>query len=261
MIRFTLRSLYKNKTLWAWPGLSLLFVLAIAYWGDIASAHNSHSFILLLGDGRIPAPMAISQLTSFIVLFSIIGFPNHFAKALKPERGALLLSKPISRSEFFFADFASMITVTVSYALITVALLAALVGLKGGIFPGQLLAGLLIFLPLQILTYYITIVLFLILTNSYLGGALLGWLVTGFSGLFLNSDKVLQYFGWDSAWVQTTLDTLSYLIPSSSGVEKLLGQIYKGGFAALDGGMLAFVLASCLPLAALSYYLFLNKEF
>ena len=261
MIRLTLRTLYKNKILWAWPGIFLLFTLAAFYWGDISSAQNSHSFKLLMGGGQIPAGMVMSQLTGFVVLFSIIGFPNHFAKALKPERGSLLLSKPISRSQFFLSDFASMLIVAVSYSFLSVALLAILLGAKAAIFPIQLLIGILLFLPLMMLTYYITIVLFLILTNSYLAGALLGWMVTGFSSFFLNGEKILTMFGLNTDFAQTTLEVFSYLIPSSAGVEMILRQIYGGGFSAIDGGLLSFVLASCLPFGALGYYLYLNKEF
>lgn len=261
MIRLTLRTLYKNKILWAWPGIFLLFVLAVFYWGDIGSTQNSYSFMLMLGDGKMPAGMVISQLTGLVVLFSIIGFPNHFAKALEPEQGSLLLSKPISRSDFFFSDFASMLTVAFSYAFLSVVFLAILLGAKAAIFPFQLFIGMLLFLPLLMLTYYITIVLFLILTDSYLAGALLGWLVTNFSSLFLNSEKILGMLGLNTEFVQTVMDVLSYLIPSATGVEKIMQQLYGGGFSAIDGGLLAFVVVSCLPLGALAYYLYLNKEF
>lgn len=261
MIRLTLRTLFKNKILWAWPGLFLLFILATFYWGSIAPAQNSYSFTFVMGDLNIPSGMVMSQLTSFVVLLSIIGFPNHFAKNLKPERGSLLLSKPISRTEFFFSDFAAMLTVAVTYTSVSIILLAVLLGLKAAIFPFQFFIALLLFLPFLLLTYYITIVLFLILTDSYLAGALLGWILTGFSSLFFNIEPFMKMFGFDSDFAYGVVDALSYLIPSAGGVERLLQQIYSGGFSAFDGGLFAFILASCLPFGILSYYLYLNKEF
>jgi ABC-type transport system involved in multi-copper enzyme maturation permease subunit len=261
MINFNLRLIFKNKILWAWPGIFLLFVAAMLYWGDISSAKNSYSFMLLMGDAEIPARMVMSQLITFVILFSIIGFPNHFAKSLEPERGSLLLSKPISRTQVFFSDFVSVLTVAASYALISTVLIAVLLAIKGGIFPFQLFLGLLLFLPLLVMTYYTTIVLFLILTDSYLAGALLGWILTGFSSAFLRSEQILETFGFTSSFTQHAVDAFSYLIPSSGAINKILTQLYSGGFGAIDGGLLAFAIASCLPLGALSYYLYLKKEF
>lgn len=261
MIRLTLRTLFKNKVLWAWPGIFLLFILAVFYWGGVTSAQNSYSFTLVMGGTKIPSSMVMSQLTSFVVLLSIIGFPSHFSKNLKPERGSLLLSKPISRTELFFSDFTAMFTVAVSYTLVSIALLAVLLGLEAAIFPIQFFIALLLFLPLLLLTYYITIVLFLILTDSYLAGAILGWIVTGFSSIFFNIERFMKMFGFDSDFAYGLIDALSYLIPSASGVEQLLQQIYSGGFAAFEGGLFAFILTSCLPFGILSYYLYLNKEF
>lgn len=261
MIRLNLYQLFKNKTLWAWPGLFLLFVVAMLYWGDIGAAQNSYSFTVILGGGEIPMSIVMSQLMSLVILICIIGLPNHFSKNLTPERGSLLLSKPISRSEFFFSDFISVSAVLFSYTIISVVLMAILLGIKAAIFPVQFFLGQLLFFPLLIMTYYISIVLFLILTESYLGGALLGWIVTGFSSVFLNSDKILSMLGFQSEFASIFMDVLSYLIPSAGGIQELIRQVYSGGFSAIDGGLFAFVLASCLPFALLSYYLLQKKEF
>lgn len=261
MIKFNLRQLFKNKTLWAFPGLFLLFTIIMFIWGDITAAGNSYSFGIMMGGAQIPFSMVIPQLTGLVTLFCIIGLPNHFAKNLTSERGSLLLSKPVSRVQYFFSDFASVLTVLFSYTLFSVALIAILAAVKAVIFPVQFLLGMLLFLPLIILTYYITIVLFLMLTESYLAGALLGWFVTGLSSALLNSDKLLSMLGINSKITKTTLDVLSYLIPSSEGFSKIIGQIYSGGFATIDGSLLVFALVTCLPLGALSFYLYLNKEF
>lgn len=261
MIPFTLHTLFKNKVLWAWPGLFLLFVIFVFIWGDVSSAQNSYSFMITLGDVDLPSGMVLTQLLGFVVLFAIIGLPNHFAENLKSERASLLLSKPISRTELFFSDFAAMMTITFFYSVISVLILAVLTVFKAAIFPVQLFIALVLLLPLLMLTYYITIVVFLILTNSYLAGAILGYMFTGFSSVFLDSSRFLDMLGWDSGFAHTIVEIFSYIIPSSGGIQQLLQGIYHNGFSGFDGGLFAFVIASCLPFGLLGYYLFLNKEY
>lgn len=261
MIRYIQRTLVKNKVLWAWPGLFFLFALVIFIWGDISSAQNSYSFLISLGALTLPSQMVISQLISIVVLFGIIGLPSHFADNLKSDRASLLLSKPISRSEFFFSDFAAMLSVTFSYTLICVVFLALLTGIKGAIFPYQFFITLLFFMPLLLLTYYVAIVLFLVVTHSYLAGALLGWLVVSFSPFFLNAGQYLDMFGIQSTVIHGILGILSYTIPSAGGIEQLIQGMLRNGFSAFDGGLWVFSLASCLPFGLLGYYLFRKKEF
>ncbi|NGP87502.1 hypothetical protein [Fodinibius halophilus] len=261
MIRFITRTIFKNKALWSWPAIVLLFVLAIMYWGDIAAAQNSYSFSVQVGDLNLSAAMVMSQIIGLITLVCIIGFPNHFSQNLKSERSSLILSKPISRSDFFFSDLAAVSIVAVAYTLITLLLLAIMLAIKAAIFPFQFFLGILLFLPLLILTYYITIVLFLTITNSYLAGAILGWFITSLSAGLLKIEKLIDLFGIESELFRYFMVALSYIIPSAGGVEELLKQIYSGGFSALDGGLLAFILVSCLPLGLLSLYIFRKKEF
>ncbi len=261
MTRLILRTLLKNKVLWAWPGLFLLFTLVIFVWGDISSAQNSYSFMISLGVASLPSQMVITQLVSITVLFGIIGLPSHFANNLKSDRAGLLLSKPISRSDFFLSDFAAMLSVTFSYTLICVIFLALLTGIKGAIFPYQFFFSLLLFMPLLLLTYYVAIVLFLVITHSYLAGALLGWLAVSFSPLFLNSDQYLEMFGIQSTIIHGILGLLSYITPSAGGIEQLMQDVLTNGLSAFDGSLFLFVLASCLPFGLLSYYLFCRKEF
>lgn len=261
MTRFILRTLFKNKVLWAWPVLFLLFTLVIFIWGDISTAKNSYSFIISTGIAPLPSQMVISQLVSITVLFGIIGLPSHFANNLKSDRASLLLSKPISRSDFFLSDFAAMLAVTFSYTFICVIFLALLTTIQGAIFPYQFFITLLLFMPLLLLTYYVAIVLFLVISHSYLTGALLGWLVVSFSSLFLNIGQYLDMFGIQSNAIHGVMGFLSYIIPSAGGVEQLMQELLSSGFSAFDGGLFLFVLASCLPFGLLSYYLFCKKEF
>lgn len=261
MTRLIQRILFKNKALWAWPGVFLLFVVVVFIWGDISSAQNSHSFMIGLGDLTLPSSAVIRQLISISVLIAIIGLPSHFAENLKPERASLLLSKPISRSELLLSDFGGMLAVSFCYTLISTVLLALLTVIKAGIFPYQFFVAMLLGFPLLLLTFYISIVLFLTLTESYLAGVILGYFITGLSSVFLDIEKFLNILGWEDTLAKTVVVILGYLIPSAGGVQELMNSIFQSGFSAFDGGLFAFTLVTCLPFGLLSYYLFLKKEF
>lgn len=262
MIRFIVDSLLKNKVLWAWPGLFVLFAGGIFIYGDITAATDSASFMIDMGGLSLPPGMIVSQLISLTTLIVIIGLPTHFANNIESERASMLLSKPVSRSEFFLSDFAAILGVIYLYTLVTILVLALLTGIEAAIFPFQFFAGLFLFLPLLLLTYYITITLFLVLTNSYLSGVIIGYFTTELlSSLFLNGESVLNMLGYQSDFAHGVFDVLSFLIPSSAAVEQILSGVLQSGFSDFDGGLLAFSLASCLPFFALGYYLFLRKEF
>lgn len=261
MIRFTIRTLLKNKTLWAWPGIFILFVVTIAIWGGVSTDPSSSSYIISLGGLNLPTGIVINQLVSITILIAIIGIPTHFSENIKPERASLLLSKPISRSKLFLSDFAGVFTFCFGYTLISVLLLTLLTTIHGVLFPLHHAIAIIVFLPLILLSYYITIVLFLILTNSYLGGVLLGYFLTGFSSLFLNFNQFLQMFGLTDTWFELLLQILSYLIPSAEAFQQIMGQIFDSGLSSFDGSLLGFAFVSCLPFALLGFFLFRKKQF
>ncbi|MDZ7658955.1 hypothetical protein [Fodinibius sp.] len=261
MIRYTLRTLLKNKTLWAWPGIFMLFVVAITVWGGVSADPSSYSYAINLGGLPLPTGIVINQLVSITILISIIGIPTHFSENIKPERASLLLSKPLSRSELFFSDFMGVFTFCFAYTVISVLLLAVLTTVHGVLFPLHHAIAIIVFLPLILLTYYITIVLFLILTNSYLGAVILGYFLTDFSALFLNADQFLQMFGLTDTWFETLLQILAYLIPSSEAFQQIMSQIFDSGFSGVDISLLGFAFVSCVPLALLAFYQFRKKQF
>lgn len=261
MIRFTIRTLLKNKTLWVWPGIFILFVVTIAVWGGVSADPSSSSYVISLGGLPLPTGIVINQLISITILIAIIGIPTHFSENIKPERASLLLSKPISRDELFLSDFAGVFAFCFAYTLISVLLLTLLTTVHGVLFPMHHAIAIIVFLPLILLSYYITIVLFLILTNSYLGGVLLGYFLTGFSSIFLNVDPFLQMFGLTDTWFETLLQILSYLIPSAEGFQQIMSQIFENGILGLNVSLLGFALVSCLPFALLSFYFFRKKQF
>jgi len=262
MIRYLLQTHLKNKILWAWPGIVLLFISVIFIWGDVSTAQNNYSFIIHIGEFQMPSGMFISQfLISVITLLAIIGLPSPLAKNLEPERASLLLSKPISRTEMFLSDYAGMLLGVGIYTGITILLLGILTVVKAAIFPYQLFLGILIFLPLIILAYYVTISLFLLLSNSYLTGVILGYFFTGFSGLFLNIDRFLKTLGWEDTFADILITVFSYLVPSAGGFEQILSKLMMGGFSTIDSGLLGFAVVTCLPFGLISYYFLRKKEF
>lgn len=262
MTQYTLRTLLKNKVLWIWPAIFLFFALAIFNWGGISSAQNSYSFMVMIGDAPLPSGILINDfLISIVTLIAVIGMPGHLAENLEPKRAALLLSKPISRSELYFSDIAAMLLASFFYTLVSLFLLAVLVAVEAAIFPYQLFGALLFLLPLLLLTYYITIVFFLTLTDSYLASVILGYFLAGFSTLFLDMEKFLQMVGWDNIFAETLATGLSYLVPSAAGVQQLLDDVLSNGFSSFDGGLFIFILVSCLPLLALGCYFIREKEF
>ncbi len=262
MIRYILQTHLKNKILWAWPGIVLLFVSIIFIWGDISTAQNSYSFMIQIGDLQMPSGMFINQfLISLITLIAIIGLPSPLAKNLEPERASLLLSKPISRTQMFLSDYAGMLLSVGVYTGITILLLSILTIAKAGIFPYQLFLGILIFLPLIILAYYVTISLFLLLSNSYLAGVILGYFFTGFSSLFLNIDSFLENLGWDGTFANILITIFSYLVPSAGGFEQIMSKLMMGGFSTIDSSLLVFAIVTCLPFGLIGYYFLRKKEF
>lgn len=221
MTKFTVRLLLKNKVLWAWPIIVLLVAVIAGWHGEIQSAGNSYSFLIAFGDSPpIPGGFIINGLIGFLILIAVIGVPTHFSKNLDPERASLILSKPVTRTEFFLSEFIGVLIVTVFYTLITDIILAVLLLAKAGIFPHRLYLAILLYIPLYFLAIYISIVLLLILTNSYLASVLIAYFfIVPLSGLLYRAEPFL---GWDSELMVNIANGLSYIIPSTSGVERLM---------------------------------------
>lgn len=278
MFRFNVELLLRNKVLWAWPIIAVLLAAAIGFYGDIQSAGNSYSFLLAVGGNTLPSGFMINGLIDFFILIAVIGIPSHFSKNLDSERASLILSKPIDRTGFFLAEFGAVMTVSFFYTLITDIVLAVLLFVEAGIFPFQLYLAILFYIPLLIFTIYISIVLLLILTHSYLASVLIAYLlIVPLSSFFLNAETVLNMLGFNSDLLITLTDGFSYLVPSAAGAEQLMSglkgsasagpmdQMMAGvlheGFAVFDWQLFGFVLISCLPFFLLSFYLMRKKEF
>lgn len=167
MIRFNCRQLLKHKALWFWPGLYLLFILAIIIWGSIEPATNG-PFLITLGQFPIPVWAFMFQALAGIVIICVIAYPKHYADTLDPERASLIFSHEVSRTEFFFTDFASILWVSFLYTLFMVVVIAILAGIEAGVFPIQFYVASLIVCPFYILCYYISVVFSSLLPNPAL---------------------------------------------------------------------------------------------
>lgn len=279
MTSLNIQLMLKNKVLWAWPIIAVLVALLVGWYGDIQSAGNSYSF--LFGSGNSPlltSGFLIKQITGFFILIAIIGLPTHFGKNLESNRASMLLSKPISRTDFFISEFAAVITVTLIYTLITNIVLAVLLAVEAGIFPYQLYLGILFYIPLYILAIYVSIVLLLVLTRSYLASVLIAFLLLApLSGFLLEAETFLSFMGLNTELMVGLADGLSYLVPSTAGVDKLMvglempgpdaaampemSGVLINGFGAFNWQLFGFVQLSCLPFFLLSLYLMRRKQF
>ncbi len=289
MFRFNTKLLLNSRIIWIWPVAAIVIAFIVGYYGDIQSAGNSYSFLLTFSNSPpFPSGLFIPGLIGFFILIAVIAVPSHLNKNLEPERAALIFSKSITRSDFFFSEFASVMAVVVGFTLFTDIALAVLLFAEAGIFPLQLYLAVLLFLPLYFFVTYVSIVLLLILTRSYLASVLIGYLVVPFiSAVLLRLEFFFNLLGWNSDFLLGLADVLSYFIPSSQGVEALMSDFEAGGsveinvdngsvgeafysvtsgvfldgFAAFDWQLFGFVLVSCLPFFLLSYYLMTRKEF
>ena len=107
MTSLNIKLLLKNKVLWAWPVIAILLALFGGWYVGIQPAGNDHSFLFGFdGTPSLPTAFMIDGLTGFFVLIAVIGLPSHFSKNLESNRASLLLSKPVSRTDFFFSEFA-----------------------------------------------------------------------------------------------------------------------------------------------------------
>jgi len=261
MIRFISRLLLKNKVLWLWPLLGVLLVLVIALWGGVRTTVSSNSFVFLIGKFSIPAYVMMFQTLPVITIISVIGLPKHFSESIGRERAALIFSKSVSRTDFFLYDFASVLIITLFYSLITVVTFAILIAFGAGIFPIQYYIGALILIPFYVLAYYISIVFFIIVTDSRLVGALLGYFVTGFSSFLLHGNELLKDLNISSGIAHQAVNVFSYIVPSVAGLQQLWQPILHYGFSNFDWNLFGFIIASCIPFFIVSYYLMSRREF
>ncbi|MTI89548.1 MAG: hypothetical protein FH748_16460 [Balneolaceae bacterium] len=266
MIRFTLAHIKHNYVLMVWPALVILFVIAAAIWGTI-EPKGAYDFELLFGN-HFPLDSAQTGLhmMSFVVLNLMIGLPIHLAENLKKERAAIILTKPISRIEFFLGDIAAVFIIMLIYAAISIVAIATYTMLFAGIMPVSLILAMLCY-PLLAFMYYATINLVLMISRSSLMAVFLVFIIGPLSSILFMADKTFPAFGIQSELIIQIGDMLGYVIPSAGAVTILYSFLLKGASDlsliadAFTLKMMVQLFTSALPFLGLSYYLFRRKEF
>lgn len=245
MFQFNVKLLLNNRILLVWPLTAIVAPFIIGFTGSAESAIASYSFV-----------------SGIFLFLAVISIPSHLNKNLKRDHAALLFSKPVSRSQFFFSEYGAVFAVTFLYSLIAAVAFTILHLLGTGTFPFQFFLGVIIFTPIYFIVVYITIFLLLLVTDSYLGSVLAGYIVIPLVSVYLlKSEKFLTMIGWDTDFLLLLSDILSYLIPSVMSIDLITQQIITKGFTAFDWQLFGFGLLSCIPFLLLSYYAMIRKEF
>jgi ABC-type transport system involved in multi-copper enzyme maturation permease subunit len=255
--------------MWLWLILSVIAVLVLGIWGDVQSVAGQKPFFLMLGAIPIPVSALLGVSLAAIVIICIIGYSKYYADALNPQQAALIFSKPVSRTQFFFSNFAATILVSFFYTFIMGILFAIMVAIKADIFPVLFYIACLIYVPFYVLVYYISVVFFITVTKSRLAGGLIGYFILGASTFLLPSSFIYLHQGSGFAGLLTNLSPIwqgvtyffRYIIPSASGVQQLWLPVLQNGFGMFHWKLFGFIIATCAPFFIASYVLVARRKF
>jgi ABC-type transport system involved in multi-copper enzyme maturation permease subunit len=269
MIRFTARQIVKHKIMWLWLILSVIAVLVLGIWGHVQTVGTSTPFFLMLGNIPIPVSVLLGTSLAAIVIICIIGYSKYYADALKPQQASLIFSKPVSRTQFYFSNFAATLLVSFGYTFIMGILFAIMIAIKAGTFPVLFYIASLIYVPFYVLVYYISVVFFITITKSRLAGGLIGYFILGASTFLLPSSFIYIRHGSGFAGLLTNLSPIwqgvtyffRYIIPSASGVQQLWLPVLNQGFGMFHWELFGFIIATCAPFFIVSYLLIARREF
>lgn len=255
MIRFTMRQLFKNGILLAWPLLAITFVLIALLFGT-NEATGSNSFVITFtGSLSMDSSMMTVQLFSIIWLIAMISLPTHLVENLQPGRASLIFSKPLSRSNFFIYDIAGMLLITSLYSLFTAFVLGLYVVFTASVFPVQFLIATLC-IPLYMLALYAAINLMVVLTDSYMASVFIVFALQPISMMLFSFDELMPASG---EILKTFISVLNYVIPSTGAAQSLISKVLNT--ASFDPVLAIHVLISTLPFFLISYYIMSKKEF
>ncbi len=268
MIRFTALQIVKHKIMWVWLILSILLVLIIGIWGDVHTTAKNFPILISMGSTSIPAIFILGFSLTVIVIIDIIAYSRYYADALKPAEAALIFSKPVSRTQFYFSNFAAVLLVSFLYTLFMGILFAILTGIKAGSFPILFYIACLIYVPFYVLVYYISVVFFITITKSRLAGALIGYFILGASTLllpasfnFIHRHTVLTGLGHFSPAARGAVYFFRYVIPNAFGVQQLWIPVLNHGFGMFHWKLFGFIIATCAPFFIISYVIIARREF
>lgn len=264
MTRFITIQLLRNKILMSWPAMTLLCVLLLLWYGD-AVISDERGAAIQVGNLMLPQWQIVTSYITLIGLIVLISFPAILIENLQPERASLLLSKPVSRTQFFGSAFAGSMIVTVLYTILTAGLVLFLFLVKGAGVPGTLLRGILA-LPLLVLPYFVTVLVLAVITNNYLVTFFLGYIITSLSTFLLVAEGLFTASGIESPLLFLAIATGNYVLPGVGPAYELLSFFSNPDSFTNDGGSnltsVSFhYLVSMLPFTGLSYYWINKQEF
>lgn len=255
MIRFTIRQLFKNGMLLAWPVLTIIFVMIALIFGSTEAA-GTNSFVITFTDNfSIDSSMLAVQSFSIIWLIAMVSLPTHLVENLQPERASLLFSKPLSRTDFFLSDIAGVLIITSVYALITALAFGLYAGMTASIFPVSFLKAILC-IPLYMLALYAAISLMVVLTESYMASVFVVFALQPISMMLFSFDELMPASG---EILKAVAGVLNYTIPSTGAAQSLISNVLNT--SSLNPVLAAQVIISSLPFFLISYYLMTKKEF
>jgi ABC-type transport system involved in multi-copper enzyme maturation permease subunit len=268
MIWFTARQIIKHKIMWVWLLLSVLLVLLIGIGGDVQMGAQNGPFLISVGTLFLPVSILLAVSLTVIVIICIIAYSKYYADALKPRQAALIFSKPVSRTQFFFTNFTAVLLVSFLYTFFMGIIFAIMVAIKAGIFPILFYIACLLLVPFYVLVYYISVVFFITITKSRLAGGLIGYFILGASTfllpasfIFVHTQTQLTRLGDISPYLRGVIYFFRYVIPSASGVQQLWMPVLQNGFGMFHWGLFGFIIATCGTFFIISYLLVVRREF
>ncbi len=264
MTRYILNQLLRNKVLLAWPGAILLFFLLFMVYASTGYAGEA-GYIFEFGEAALPAGFLMTALTGVILLIVLIALPTHLITNTEPGRASLLLTKPISRTDYFLSDLSAVAIITFGYSIFSIALFALFFLIKGTVFPVSILLGLAA-LPFTVMAYYINILLLGLLFKNYLLTVFFCYILAGVSNLLFSIREVLTGSGIEPGTMITILEMAQYVIPGVGPSSAVSEGLFNSGAHGLDLSILSFGLiahyfVSLIPFTAWAYYIIRNRNF
>ena len=255
MIRFTMRQLFKNGMLLAWPVLAAAFVLIALLFGSTEAA-GSNSFVITFTDKfSLDSAMLTMQSFSVIWLIAMVSLPTHLVENLQPERASLLFSKPLSRTDFFVSDIAGVLITASLYSLFTALVIGLYVGFTASVLPVNFLIATLC-IPLYMLALYAAISFMVYLTESYMASVFVVFALQPISMILFSFDELMPASG---GTLKTIANVLNFIIPSTGAAQSLISKVLNN--ASFDLALAGHVIISSLPFFLISYYIMTQKEF
>lgn len=264
MTRYILNQLLRNKILLVWPGMFLVLFLVFLIYAT-ANHMPGIGYVFEIGEAILPAEVVLSVMTGAVLLIILIALPTHLITNIEPGRASLLLSRPVSRTDFFVSDLSAVAIITFGYSFFSIALLALFSLVKGVVFPVPVLMGLAVF-PFIVMAYYINILLLALLFKNYLVTVFLCYVFAGLSGLLLNLRDLIAESGVEPGALVQIFEMLQYVIPGAGPASAVSEGFYRAesfaaGMEIVSFGLIVHYLFSLVPFTGWAYYIIKKRQF